>query len=247
MSVVADLTLDALREHGMVTLVGYAACLRHACDGSPPPFETHWYGEKYRALATDSGWLAMSLLQNAQVEGEGSRKLWSLAGRCADPMIADLVRRHAVDESRHALLYLAMLNLSFPSAVDSDLKQQLKQVSPQFGLHDVPPSLPRSSDEWVLDELIQMNIGEIRTRIHQLLLRPMLNAHTASENRPALQRLLDSVLLDETKHIAYTARLIDAAVARGQGSFVESVMTQRVRDFNEITLQEVGEEEFVGE
>jgi len=41
------------------------------------------------------------------------------------PSIADHEWRHAVDESRHALLYMAMLNMAFPHAVDADLKALL--------------------------------------------------------------------------------------------------------------------------
>ena len=225
----------------------YAACLRKACESDPPPFGLRWYGEKYRALASDASWLAMSLVQNAQVEGDGSKKLWNLAGRTRDTVIADHVRRHAVDESRHALLYIAMTRAAFPRALDSALEQMLSNVSPKYGSHDVPVVLEASSEDWVLDELIQMNIGEIRTRINQLLLRPMVQVHAAEEARPIVQRLLDALLLDETRHIAYTAKLIEAAAAGGRRRYVENVMAQRVRDFNEITIHEVGTETFAGE
>jgi hypothetical protein len=247
MSAVADLTLDALGARGAGSLPLYAACLRKACESEPPPFGMWWYGEKFRALASDPNWLALSLIQNAQVEGDGSRKLWSLAGRTPDPAIADHVRRHAVDESRHALLYLAMLKVAFPHALDAELSALLVNVSPRYGSHHVPAVLAPSSDDWVLDELIQMNIGEIRTRIHQLLLRPMVHAHATEEARPILQRVLDALLLDETRHIAYTAKLIEAAAVGGKRSYVESVMLQRVHDFNVITIREVGAELFAGE
>ncbi len=247
MSAVADLTLDALHAHGAGSLHLYAACLRKVCESDPPPFGLRWYGEKYRGLASDPSWLAMSLLQNAQVEGDGSRKLWNLSGRTRSIVVADHVRRHAVDESRHALLYVAMTRAAFPQALDTELEDMLSDVSPRYSSHDVPAALEASSDDWVLDELIQMNIGEIRTRINQLLLRPMVQAHAPEQARPTLQRLLDALLLDETRHIAYTAKLIEAAAAGGQRSYVENVMARRVGDFNEITIQEVGTETFAGE
>lgn len=247
MSAVADLTLEALQAQGVGSLPLYAACLRKACESDPPPFGLQWYGEKFRGLASDPSWLAMSLVQNAQVEGDGSRKLWNLAGRTRDIVIADNIRRHAVDESRHALLYIAMTRTAFPQALGTALEEMLCDVSPNYSSHDVPAALEASSDDWVLDELIQMNIGEIRTRINQLLLRPMVQAHAALEARPILQRLLDALLLDETRHIAYTAKLIEAAAAGGRRSFVENVMARRLRDFNEITIHEVGIETLAGE
>jgi hypothetical protein len=245
-SAAADLTLDALAAIG-VQLSGYAAALRAACQASPPPFEMGWYGHKFRTLACDPAWLAACLVQNAQVEGDGSRKLWNLAGRAASPRIAGLVRQHAIDESRHARLYLIMTDLSFPRALAEDLKEAAAQFSPRLGRGDHPPMLPPDPDEVVLDELIQMNIGEIRTRIHQLLLRPMLLAHTKESKRPSLQRVLDSLLRDETKHIAYTAQLIEEHVQDGADSFVRWTFEQRVRDFNQLTLTEVGGQRFTGE
>jgi len=247
MAVIADLTIGPLKAECVEPLEGYARALNEACESDPPPFGMRWYGERYRALAIDPSWLAASLVQNAQVEGDGARKLWGLAGRTVDQRIARLVQSHAVDESRHALLYLAMLNLAFPGAVDADLKPLLTGISPCFSPHDQPPTLSPSPPEWVLDELVQMNIGEIRTRINQLLLRPMLRAHTPEQNRPRLQLVLDSLLADETKHIAYTARLIQEAIDAGQGGYVSNVFSQRVSDFNEITLAEVGTERFTGE
>jgi hypothetical protein len=93
--------------------------------------------------------------------------------------------------------------------------------------------------------LIQMNIGEIRTRIHQLLLRPVITTHCPPEGRAKLQRVLDSLLGDETRHIEYTARLIEKAMKESAG-FVRRTMRQRLDEFNQITLEEVGELSFEG-
>jgi hypothetical protein len=92
----------------------------------------------------------------------------------------------------------------------------------------------------------QMNIGEIRTRIHQLLLRPMILAHCPKENRDRLTRILDSLLADETKHIEYTASLIEEFIEEGHSSFVYQTMQKRLAEFNQITLTEVGELTFDG-
>ena len=57
-----------------------------------------------------------------------------------------------------------------------------------------------------LDDLIQMNIAEIRTLVHHILQRPMLLAYCAPERRRRLARLHDQLRLDEVRHIGYTAR-----------------------------------------
>jgi uncharacterized ferritin-like protein (DUF455 family) len=98
----------------------------------------------------------------------------------------------------------------------------------------------------MLDELSQMNIGEIRTRIHQLLMRPVIRAYCRETMRPRLQRVLDRLLNDETRHIKYTARLIDR-LSSGREQAAISVFSTRLAEFNEITLREVGQAQFIGE
>jgi hypothetical protein len=246
MSVVVSLTLKALEERAAGALRGYARSLRAACVASPPPFGMAWYGTTYRDLAIDPHWLALSLVANAAREGEGARKLWRLAGRTADPEIAEQVRRHAVDESRHARLYIAMLETVFPGAVPERSRRELTDLSPGYRLSDRPPVVRRVPPHRVLDELIQMNLGEIRTRINQLLLGPVVTEHCPFPRRPRLGKLLGSLMDDETRHIAYTARLIEQAIEAGDGAFVRRTMRRRLDEFNKLTLAEVGESRFTG-
>lgn len=241
MSVVADVTLEALREHGTERLEKYAASLQAACSNYPPPYGMAWYGDKYRAAASDPNWLAMSLVANAAKEGEGAQKLWGLVSRTADQNVAHQIRMHAVDESRHARLYIVMLETAFPCAVSQELHQDLLNLSPGYSIRDWPSPSRSAPVSHVLDELIQMNIGEIRTRIHQLLLRPVITAYCPPDRQPKLKRTLDSLLEDETRHIEYTARLIEEGFSQGYGDFVCHTMAKRLDEFNQITLREVGE------
>ena len=247
MPYIARHTIQALSESGTEELPHYEAALRSACIASPPPFGQAWYGEKYRIVASDPSWFAASLIANAEKEGEGSRKLWDLVARTPDPEIAEAVRQHAIDESRHALLYLAMCEIVFPDALEGDVKVYADSLSPRYSLHDFPIATQRVPDEYVLDELIQMNIGEIRTRIHQLLMRPVITAYCPADRKDRLIRVLDSLINDETRHIQYTARLIEKAAQTQQSDFVKRIMSARLNDFNAITLLEVGEARFVGE
>lgn len=241
MNAAASLTLDALSLRNGAGLNRYASLLEESCLTSPPPYGEGWYGDRYRQVACDPEWLAQSLIANAQKEGDGARKLWILAGRAKDSTIAEQVRRHAIDEARHATLYLRMLDITFPDAVPDELRQQLSTTSPGYTISDYPADLSEQPAEHVLDELVQMNIGEIRTRIHQLLLGPVIMLHCSAVGRPVLKRILNSILRDETKHIAYTARLLEAAMMSGRETFVTHTMKHRLGEFNEITLLEVGE------
>jgi hypothetical protein len=236
---VASEILTALDAAGAGPLPGYTAGLRAACGASPPAFGTGWYRRRYRELARVPGWLAVSLVVNAEKEGEGSRKLWRLAARADDPDVAEQVRRHALDESRHALVYLALLDTVFPGSVRERDRARLRELSPRYRAGDKPRARRRATRRRVLDELIQMNIGEIRTRLNQLLLAPAARRYCPARGRRRLARMLTALLADETRHIAYTARLLERAIVEGEGAFVRRTMARRLAEFNAITLAEV--------
>src|SRR5260221_10216281 len=208
----------------------------------PPPFGTKDYSKIYRDVARDPGWMVISLIQNAQGEGEGSGHLWDLAACTPDARVAAHVKAHAIDESRHAKAYVAMLDLTFPGVVDDEFHAQLTSLSPSYNQRS--PLKPHEGSPYAsaitLDDLIQMNIAEIRTLVHHLLQRPMLLEHCAPERRRRLTRLHDSVRLDEVRHIAYTAALIEEFASRGEAGAVNRLMLERMSDFNAITNEDLG-------
>ena len=242
MNVVAELTLEALTAAAHKDLPNYSKLLRSAFTDHPPAFSQKWYGDRYRQYAVDPLWLGQSLIDNSLKEGEGANKLWKLAGSAEDH-IAEAVRVHAVDEARHARLYLGMLKKTFPDGVDEDDMKVLYKSAPQFTIKDSPVRGPALSQLTVVDHLIQMNVGEIRTRVHQLLLMPVIQVHCPQEKRTYLQGILGSILADETKHILYTAEIIETAT-NDMGAVVQDLLYQRLQEFNQITLDEVGLKSF---
>jgi hypothetical protein len=239
MNVVARLTTRALEDHGVQGLPNYRRMLTIACNERPPPFGRKEYGELFRASAADPQWMALSLATNSQSEGEGSQHLWDLAASTRDTDIARQIQHHAIDESRHSRTYVALLELIF--SVDESLATSLRQLSP--GYTRATPLIARKGSPFAhpatVDELIQMNIAEIRTRIHQLLQRPVLLAYCRPDRRAQVRRILDALLVDETRHVAYTARLIERAAEESGVAEVVDLMRERVRDFNEITDDEI--------
>jgi hypothetical protein len=244
MNIVSELTIKALEEQGIVKIDYYSESLRSACEAYPPPFGMKWYGDKYRQLACNPTWFASSLIGNSVKEAEGSQKLWELAGQTNNQEVAEQIRLHAIDEARHSRLYIQMLDLVFPASLENQVRTELENILPKYTFKDYPKKLSSKSDSYVLDSLIQMNIGEIRTRINQLLLRPIILAYCKSNYKDKLIQILKSLLEDETKHITYTAKLIDHAAARGCFKFVNEIMHERLDGFNQITLDEVGKSVF---
>ena len=248
MNIVARTTTKALREHGVPELPIYEKALISACNAFPPPFGRKQYGELYRSSAKDADWVALSLVTAAQSEGEGSRHLWDMAASTPDPEIARQMQQHAIDESRHSRGYVTMLGLIFPQAADSDFRKRLENLSPGYTAKSGLAAAAGSPYAYAatVDELIQMNIAEIRTRIYHLLQRPvLLDRYCKPGERPRLRQMLDWLLIDETRHIAYTARLIERAAQGAGRDLVMDLMCERVKDFNDITEQEMEQRELV--
>ena len=247
MDTVAELTLSALHDAGVRRIDRYSQILIDACGKHSPPFGMAWYGEQYRSYAADPHWLATSLLANAEVEGDGAAKLWKIAAYAGRDVHARLVQQHAVDEARHARLYLHMLERVFPGALDPQLRQAARSMAPALSMNHALERSDPARPLRLLDDFVQMNIGEIRTRIHQQLLRPVILAHCPTSERERITRSLDSLLADETRHIAYTAELIERHCQDGDEEFVRFTAAKRLGQFNQITLDEVGALIFDGE
>jgi hypothetical protein len=236
---VAAITIEALG--GTPDLEAYFRALDLACEASKPIFSTKRYGDIFRSVAVDPAWLAASLITNAEREAEGSTRLWSLSASTRDAETARLVKQHAIDESRHARWYIAILDLVFPGALDASLRPHVESISPRYSssMEPKPEEGSPYAHEITLDDLVQMNIAEIRTAINQRLQLPILMAHCNPVSRDKLRTLLEGLMNDEWLHVGYSARLIERMAAEESGDFLQDLMTARVCDFNEITCEEV--------
>jgi hypothetical protein len=135
-----------------------------------------------------------------------------------------------------------MLDLTFSGIVGNELHSQLASLSPGYTQRSQlkPDECSPYASAVTLDDLIQMNIAEIRTLVHHLLQRPMLLEHCAPERRHRLAGLHDRLRLDEVRHIAYTAALIEEFAHRGKAAAVNRLMQERMADFNAITDEDLG-------
>ena len=220
----------------------YLDTLTRALEEEPPPFCTDNYSDIYREASANGQWLAISLITNSEREGDGAKRLWSLAACADDKEVQQLIKRHAVDESNHAKAYLALLDLAFPGAVEPKFRSELNQLSPSFTIGQelfIVEGSPYARKPSI-DDFVQMNIAEIRTTIHHMMQRPALAAHCPEPNRVRMTKILDTLLRDELRHVAYTAVLIEAIAKGPDGADFPALFTRRVRDFNRITTEEFG-------
>lgn len=224
----------------------YRSAVMEAIDREPPPFDSEAYAAIYRDAAVDARWMATSLLTNSEREGDGSRRLWSLAAFSEDEDERHQLKRHAVDESKHSLMYLALADLAFPDAVSPEFRIELRQLSPGFSMNKALYPVPGSpyAKEPTIDDFVQMNIAEIRTTIHHVLQRQALALHCPPENLPALKRIQDCLLRDELAHVGYTAALIERLTRHLDPAKVIELFSRRFRNFNQITREELGDNAF---
>ncbi len=115
---------------------------------------------------------------------------------------------------------------------------ELSQAAPRARQKIQRRCIKRLSHAELLDALIQINIGEIRTRINARLLRQALCEYK-SKARLSVLRVFSKLLSDESAHIGYTARIIDRA-AEHDSLCVEAVMRRRLAQFSDITREEIG-------
>jgi hypothetical protein len=247
MNNVSELALQYLRAYGTPAPDTYAAFLSEACEAHPPPHGMAWYVNLYRQLARDHDWFAHSLVINADKEGFGARQLWRFSLLMENESLADAVRRHAMDESRHSSMFVGVLDLLFPTSLEADFRASLRELSPGYTQRTHPPTTlappsERLPEPQVMDNLIQGNFTEIRALILQLLLRPVLQAYAEPETRAKLLRVSDRLIHDETKHIAYSAGFIERYAAQGHREWVRATMLDAMKSVNDVSLAEVSVE-----
>lgn len=95
-----------------------------------------------------------------------------------------------------------------------------------------------------IDDYIQMNIAEIRTTLHHLMQRTAIAAHSSSDGVQRIGKVLSSLLQDELSHVAYTAELIESKSESIERDAFHALFRRRVRDFNDITRKELGQQKF---
>lgn len=245
MDTLATVVIANLGRINTAKLPLYEAILTNAVDSSPPPFAENWFGRRYFELATRADWFAQSLVANAALEGYGARQIWKFADRVADDGYAQAVRKHALDESRHSTMFVAMLRMVFPGATIDDASDgTLRDLQPRFSSRSHPPIQKRSERELysgarLLDELVQVHITEIRALVLQYLLRSALLAYAEAPYRSRLEKMSSSLIRDESRHIEYTAKIFEVEAQKGNAELLFSTFSERLAEFNDLTLLEL--------
>jgi hypothetical protein len=176
------------------------------------------------------------MLGNAQAESDGSAKLLNLWQDVNyNREIEDQVLFHATDEALHSRLFVKLADMVFPGVFQDGFLSKYRATLTKIDKHKLAKSATPIDAEALIDHLVQMNMGEVRTRLHMELIAPVLHAFAPDESKDELQRMLQGLAHDEIVHIGYIAGILEEMCNDGDSELVRSLYVRRLHDFNEFT------------
>lgn len=235
-----DDVLGHLRQRFNNDLMQFTDCIRGAFSHVDAVFWREQYLAFYwRCVTTVPGYIQDLVLANADAESDGSRGLYALwQGVRGAPEVERGIEHHFRDESRHARLFLHLTELAFPDYLDRAALSERR-----LNLFDATAVRSEKADGQetiasLLDNLVQMNIGEIRTRAHMFMIGPVLTAYAPQETKERVDGILSGLVYDEVSHIGYTACLMEEWARSGHKQLIADLYARRLRDFNQYTIDQ---------
>lgn len=196
----------------------------------------------WHCATTVPGWIPQVVLANADAESAGSKKLFDLWKQSASGKDIDgKILYHAKDESRHSHIFVKLVNYAFPGMY---LPEELNRITHRLTkIKEIDLSKKKKSinDYEMMDNLIQMNMGEIRTLVHMHFLGPVVFEMTPKENKEKVYNMLQGLANDEIVHISYTSRLINEWCKTGDVKRAKELYNVRLRDFHKFTIEQTTE------
>jgi hypothetical protein len=233
-----DELLRIAREHADDDLPFYSDALKAAFMDVEPVFTRRRYAEFFWHCATTvPGYAARVVLANGPAEAGGAKKLFELwQGVDYDSSAEDQILQHARDESRHGRMFVRLATMSFSGLLSQTEGARFEQRLPDVRKRPQVKSTTRIPGDHLIDHLVQMNIGEIRTRLHMHLFAPVVFGVTPEPSRATARRMLESLVSDEVRHIGYTAKLMEGWAKAGDADLIRRLYSGRLRTFNRITI-----------
>lgn len=235
-----DDILDIVRDHAQHDLPNYSESLRAAFERVDPVFTRPRYAEFFWHCASRvPGYVPRVVLANGKAESEGSEKLFELWQQITkQPNVEDGVLKHATDESRHARIFVRLSELAFPGQFPSTRLAQFEEELPDVRQRTLAKGQSLLPEQYIIDHLVQMNIGEIRTRLHMHLFAPVVYGLTPASNKMAVQRLFEGLVRDEVRHISYTAILMERWAEGGAKTLIRDLYAGRLHTFHRLTYEQ---------
>jgi hypothetical protein len=232
--------LSEVRLFSDADLPHYSDCINRAFEAVAPVFTRQRYSDFFFHCASIvPGWLARVVMANADAESHGSEKLHYLwRGSVDNEIVATDVLEHSKDEAGHSRIFVSLVQEIFPNAYAEAILADKRKSMFRIDKAALEADRFRLAEDHLIDHLVQMNMGEIRTRIHMQLLSPVLFAFTPLDTREHVSDTLHRLVTDEVRHINYTAQFIEAWCETGDHTRICDLYARRLRDFHEVTIEQ---------
>jgi hypothetical protein len=232
--------LELVRESTLDDLPNYTESLTAAFARIDPVFLRPRYADFFWHCASRvPGYVPRVVLTNGKAESDGSVKLLELWQQMkGDPGAEEQVMTHATDESRHARIFVHLTEFAFPNHFAAESLKRFEETLPDVRKMSHAKAAEPLPEDHVIDHLVQMNIGEIRTRLHVHLFAPVVCAMAPESNQSAVRALFKGLVRDEVRHISYTASLMERWSQGGARKLIRDLYLGRLHAFNGITYDQ---------
>lgn len=234
----AQESLDAIQQGLQEDCPKYSFVFTRALEQIDPIFFSPVYeGFFWHCASSIPNWLPRVIAACATTEGNGAHGLLDIWRRVDFYEAAeDGLLRHAKDEAGHARLFVQLARLLYPSNYGEgyidDLSASLQPVTPDL----LGKSEEQMDARMLLDYLMQLNIVEMRTRIHLHFLAPAYFNTAPAAVAGKVERILNGLNADETRHMCYTAQLIEQILDDGELERAAGIYACRLGDYHKHSL-----------
>jgi hypothetical protein len=232
-------TLWALPTKSHKAMPTFLTALSSACQSSPPPYGEQWYATAYDRCAGNPDWLAASFFTYASEERDGARRLAVLADQIGPllPKALPVVWKHARDEARHVLYFLELLDHVFPKAPqDLAARELLEHNNP---LERVSSKRGSAAASRVVSEVIRINIGEVKNRVHLSMMRGWAMTYCPRSQASRVDEITSRLIQDEINHITYTGMVLEMLHTLGLAADLAEHYSSEFHAFNDQLLGEL--------
>jgi hypothetical protein len=232
--------IELARSHSSRDLPHYTDIVSKAFDDIQPVFVDPKYVDFFwHCLTSVPGWLPSIMLGNAQAESDGTAKLLQLWSDVNfDDGIEEQILHHATDEARHSRIFVKLIEETFPGVMEQNFRDQYIRSLTKVKKDELAKSDSSISDIRLIDHLVQMNMGEIRTRIHIELLAPALTAFAPDNAKEEVSKMSNGLGHDEVAHIGYIAAILEDLCINGDKERVTELYRTRLHDFHQFTVEQ---------
>lgn len=234
MSILCDLVVHWCTTNNKETPSSYLTLLESASERAEPSFVTFEYGERFREITSNRQHFAIQQVNSAVEEASGAERLINLIGELPqnDLGLAVKFRKHAEEEIFHHGLFVELFdNVFFDIKIDEELRNQVLNCVPAFEVEN--DSNVKVTQKRILEEVVQINIGEIRNLVQLKLSKPIVIAHCWDESYLSrCEEIMDRLIHDEGGHIYYTAILIERLIDAGFQDEIIALMDEAFHLFD---------------